>query len=272
MRLFLVVQNEGKQKGMRIPVPGDIFVVGRDPECQLRPASSIISKKHCAFINQGNEYFLEDYKSTNGTILNGQRIEGKVALKSGDNVAIGPLEFSILVEPKPAAQMGDSKSGMVKAMTPPAATAPAAAAAPAASPATRPSGTQPALAPKPTVAPKPAAKPQPAPAPVPAVSATAPTEVMAAATTAAAPTASASKNALDDDIAALLLGGEESSSGSQEVTGEGTTVVDLSKDLTATPPSGNPAIRPATAGKPISSTTDAAKALLEKYMRRPRAT
>ncbi len=255
MRLFLVVQNEGKQKGMRIPVPGEIFVVGRDPECQLRPASSIISKKHCAFINQGDDYFLEDYKSTNGTILNGQRIEGKVALKSGDNVAIGPLEFAILLEVKPAAQASDPKSGVVKAITPPAAAAPAAAA--------RPSAVQPAIAPKP------APKPQAAPVPVPPVSATAPTEVMPAATI-AAPTASASKNALDDDIAALLLGGDDSGPGAPDVTGEGTTVVDLAKDLSATPPSGNPAIRAATAGKPISSTTDAAKALLEKYMRRPR--
>lgn len=259
MRLFLVVQNEGKQKGMRIPVPGEIFVVGRDPECQLRPASSIISKKHCAFINQGKEFFLEDYKSTNGTILNGQRIEGKVALKSGDHVAIGPLEFSILLEPKPVAQAADPKSGVVKAMTPPAAATGAAVGA----------ATKPAVAPA-AVSPKPVAKPVAAPAPVPPVSATAPTEIMPAAAVAAAPTASASKNALDDDIAALLLGGEESSSGSQEVTGEGTTVVDLSKDLSATPPSGNPAVRAATAGKPISSTTDAAKALLEKYMRRPR--
>lgn len=254
MRLFLVVQNEGKQKGMRIPVTGELFLVGRDPECQLRPASSIISKKHCGFSCLGKEFFLEDYKSTNGTLVNGSPIEGKVLLKVDDHVTIGPLDFKVQIEPKPT-----PGSGMMPALTPPA----QASNGPKSGVVAVPSASQSAQ--KNTApAPAPAQAPKAAPQAVPPVSASAaPT---------AAQVATASKNALDDDIAALLLGGDESPSGVQEITGEGTTVVDLSKDLSSTPPSGNPAVKPATAGKPIASTTDAAKALLEKYMRRPRAT
>jgi len=252
MRLFLVVQNEGKQKGMRIPVTGELFLVGRDPECQLRPASSIISKKHCGFSCQGKEFFLEDYKSTNGTLINGSPIEGKVLLKIDDHVTIGPLDFKVLIEPK-----ATPGSGMMPGLTPPAQASSGPKSGVVAVPGGSVAASQPAE--KKTV-PVPAAAPQS----VPPISAAVPQT--------AAQIATASKNALDDDIAALLLGGDESPSGVQEILGEGTTVVDLNKDLSSTPPDGNPAARPITAGKPIASTTDAAKALLEKYMRRPRAT
>lgn len=250
MRLFLVVQNEGKQKGMRIPVTGELFLIGRDPECQLRPASTIISKRHCGFLCSGQEFFLEDYKSTNGTILNGNRVDGKVAIKNGDAVSVGPLDFKILIETIPVAPVpGQSKpvagtapkSGMMKGLVPPG----AAAAKPQAAP-----------TPSAVVASQEVAEPAPA-APVQASRPAAETP---------------SKNALDDDIAALLLGGDDSSGSSPDIAPDSTTVIDMNKDLSETPPSGNPAVRPQTAGKPIASTTDAAKALLEKYMRRPRAT
>ena len=98
MRLFLVVQNEGKQKGMKIHASALPFYIGRDPECHLRPASPIISKKHCGFSQQGAQFYLEDFGSTNGTIFRGERLSGKTLISSGDRVIVGPLEFDVLIE------------------------------------------------------------------------------------------------------------------------------------------------------------------------------
>jgi len=260
MRLFLVVQNEGKQKGMKIPASALPFYIGRDPECHLRPASPIISKKHCGFSQEGAQFYLEDFGSTNGTIFRGERLSGKTLISSGDRVIVGPLEFDVLIETSVEAP---TPAPVSKAPVAPA-SKPAAPAAPAAKP----------VAPAPVVSSAPAkpAAPVAKPSSPPVVPA-----AKAAPAPAAAPVSvsapSAEPNAFDDDIAALLLGGDGAGSG--DIAAEGTTVIDL-MNADSTPASGTPIkpgdSKPANARPPIGNTTEAAKALLEKYMRRPRAT
>ena len=62
MRVQLVVKNAGKQQGMVIPVTVRQFVIGREEGCQLRPASDLISKKHCAILIANQGVFVEDFK------------------------------------------------------------------------------------------------------------------------------------------------------------------------------------------------------------------
>jgi pSer/pThr/pTyr-binding forkhead associated (FHA) protein len=69
------------------------FIIGRDPECHLRPASPLISKKHCAFINLPDKVILKDFGSTNGSFVNEVRVVGEQELKDGDTVKFGPLLF-----------------------------------------------------------------------------------------------------------------------------------------------------------------------------------
>src|SRR4051794_13033478 len=98
MKLSLVVLTPGKQQGQALEVKLAQFVIGRDPQCQLRPASPLISKRHCAFIVRDDKAFLRDFDSTNGTLLNDEPVKGEVELKQDDNVKIGPLHFSIRLE------------------------------------------------------------------------------------------------------------------------------------------------------------------------------
>ena len=50
MKLSLVVMTPGKMEGKAIAITLPQFVIGRDPQCQLRPASPVISKRHCAIL------------------------------------------------------------------------------------------------------------------------------------------------------------------------------------------------------------------------------
>ena len=47
MKLSLLVLTPGKMEGKSIPITIPQFVIGRDPQCNLRPASALISKRHC---------------------------------------------------------------------------------------------------------------------------------------------------------------------------------------------------------------------------------
>jgi pSer/pThr/pTyr-binding forkhead associated (FHA) protein len=97
MKLSLVV-NEGVHKGKIIAIPHKQFLIGRDPQCHLRPASNQISKRHCALLIRGDKAFIRDFESTNGTILNDVPVKGESELKDEDRLLIGPLTFLVRME------------------------------------------------------------------------------------------------------------------------------------------------------------------------------
>src|SRR6476659_4088687 len=98
MKLSLVVMTAGKSKGQAIPVNLPQFIIGRDPQCNLRPASAVISKRHCALLIKEGNVFVRDFNSTNGTLVNDVPVEGETPLKNDDVLKIGPLEFKVVIE------------------------------------------------------------------------------------------------------------------------------------------------------------------------------
>jgi len=98
MKLSLVVVTPGKGEGKVIPIALSPFVIGRDPQCHLRPASPIISKRHCALLMVGGKVTVRDFNSTNGTVVNGRQVEGEVELHDDDRLQVGPLAFRVQLE------------------------------------------------------------------------------------------------------------------------------------------------------------------------------
>jgi pSer/pThr/pTyr-binding forkhead associated (FHA) protein len=97
MKLSLVV-NKGVHKGKIIAIPHKQFLIGRDAQCHLRPASNMISKRHCVLLIRGDKAFVRDFESTNGTILNDVPVKGETELKNEDHLLIGPLSFLVRME------------------------------------------------------------------------------------------------------------------------------------------------------------------------------
>jgi pSer/pThr/pTyr-binding forkhead associated (FHA) protein len=97
MKLRLVVASgSGKDKVVLVSISP--FMIGRDPVCQLRPASELVSNRHCTIWQRGSIASVQDMKSTNGTFVNGERISGERELHGGDRLQIGPLIFDIQIE------------------------------------------------------------------------------------------------------------------------------------------------------------------------------
>ena len=101
MKVNLVVTAAGTNKGKAIPIVGAKFLIGRDPNCNLRPASQSVSKQHCAILIRDGEVYVQDLSSTNGTIVNDIPVQEEQLLKDGDQLKIGPLNFLVEILPSP---------------------------------------------------------------------------------------------------------------------------------------------------------------------------
>ena len=93
----------GKHAGQVIPLNRQKFLIGREQDCQLRPNSELVSRHHCVFTTDEFSVRLRDLGSTNGTLVNDERIQKEVVLQPGDRVLVGSLEFSLKINEVTAA-------------------------------------------------------------------------------------------------------------------------------------------------------------------------
>ncbi len=79
----------GKYQGGEFPlVPGKEILIGRSNDLDMVLAEDMVSRRHARIGFQGDEIFIEDLASTNGTFVNGEKIK-RSRLREGDRVLIG---------------------------------------------------------------------------------------------------------------------------------------------------------------------------------------
>jgi pSer/pThr/pTyr-binding forkhead associated (FHA) protein len=99
MKISLKVLS-GNHEGKLIPIKDEKFFIGRGDDCQLRPKSESVSRRHCALVQKDGRLLLMDLKSRNGTYVNDKQLSHDKAkiLKSGDRLKVGQLEFEVVIE------------------------------------------------------------------------------------------------------------------------------------------------------------------------------
>ncbi|MDA0657576.1 MAG: FHA domain-containing protein [Planctomycetota bacterium] len=101
--MFVKVRiTSGSSTGKELTFRGKQFLVGRADECNLRPQSDTISRRHCLIEISETRASILDLGSRNGTIVNGNRADKPVELHAGDLVCVGALKFQIIECPQPA--------------------------------------------------------------------------------------------------------------------------------------------------------------------------
>ena len=81
-------------RGVQIAVHGPV-IVGRNPGADIVIGASYVSGRHARFTLMGQNLFIEDLGSTNGTYVNGQRIREAIALRNKDVVTIGDVAIRV---------------------------------------------------------------------------------------------------------------------------------------------------------------------------------
>ena len=102
MKVQLVLLNkDGTTKAFDLP--GRVTTIGRRGECDLCIPLMAVSRRHCQLNYDAVSLKIHDLKSTNGTYVNGNRIEtNEVELNAGDRIQIGPVTFVVQMDGKGA--------------------------------------------------------------------------------------------------------------------------------------------------------------------------
>jgi pSer/pThr/pTyr-binding forkhead associated (FHA) protein len=100
-----LIVASGKSAGRSIAIRRDRLLIGRAEECDVRPLSEDVSRRHCEVIVGPADVWVADLGSRNGKFVNGQRIGEKTKLIDGDILRVGVLELKLSCA-DPAAKAG----------------------------------------------------------------------------------------------------------------------------------------------------------------------
>ncbi len=94
---LVVLKGGGLQPGERFDLFGGLSI-GRSTEADVRIEDRFASGIHARLFSRSGGYYVEDMGSTNGTYLNGARLEGESVLGDLDEVRIGDTELRFELE------------------------------------------------------------------------------------------------------------------------------------------------------------------------------
>ncbi len=97
----LNVVGGSRTKKIRLSLP---TIIGRGGDSTVKLPASTVSRQHCEIYEYEGQLAVRDLGSSNGTVVNGHRIDGPTFVGSEDVICVGPLVFQLelLEAAKPA--------------------------------------------------------------------------------------------------------------------------------------------------------------------------
>ena len=91
----LVIRAGGGRVGESFALGGERMTIGRRPDSDVFLDDVTVSRDHALLVRRGEDYYLDDLGSLNGTYVNRRRIESH-RLQDGDEIQIGKYKLSYL--------------------------------------------------------------------------------------------------------------------------------------------------------------------------------
>jgi pSer/pThr/pTyr-binding forkhead associated (FHA) protein/uncharacterized RDD family membrane protein YckC len=83
-----LIVNPTSSARREVPLSRTLMSIGRDPSNDVVLPDAMVSRRHAVIEYRGSQYFLRDCNSSNGSLVNGDRVSERT-LRDGDLVAIG---------------------------------------------------------------------------------------------------------------------------------------------------------------------------------------
>jgi sigma-B regulation protein RsbU (phosphoserine phosphatase) len=85
---------DGPEKGQTRELIGPKTIIGRHPECDIEVTVPAASRHHAQIVSVGDDFFVEDMHSRNGTYLNDEQLRSRTKLSEGDLIRVADSIFS----------------------------------------------------------------------------------------------------------------------------------------------------------------------------------
>lgn len=80
---------DGPNAGQSVPLGTEPILLGRGTDAAIRLDDDYVSTRHARFATNGEQWFVEDLGSTNGTFIDKQRVTSPVPIAIGTSVRLG---------------------------------------------------------------------------------------------------------------------------------------------------------------------------------------
>jgi pSer/pThr/pTyr-binding forkhead associated (FHA) protein len=93
--MWVLATEEGAEFPFTFRIlPGNIKTVGRATRADFIVDAPLVSRLHCRLTAGASEVEVVDLESTNGTYVNGKRVE-RASLRGGDKLGVGRVELTV---------------------------------------------------------------------------------------------------------------------------------------------------------------------------------
>ena len=90
-----VAITEGANAGETIPLDGAPLLIGRGADAAIRLDDDYVSTRHARIASSGDQWFIEDLGSTNGTYIGSSRLTQPTTITLGTAIRIGKTTLEL---------------------------------------------------------------------------------------------------------------------------------------------------------------------------------
>lgn len=96
---LIMFREDGSRRDF--PLAEGTTVIGRNEESGIRIPLAIVSRRHAEIDVDEDGAVLKDLGGANGTYLNNRKVEDEEDLEGGDQIMIGPVVFTVVIDGDP---------------------------------------------------------------------------------------------------------------------------------------------------------------------------
>lgn len=93
----LVIRAGGGRVGESFALSGERMTIGRRPDSDIFLDDVTVSRDHALLVKRGDDYYLDDLGSLNGTYVNRHRIDSQ-RLEDADELQVGKFKLAFLTQ------------------------------------------------------------------------------------------------------------------------------------------------------------------------------
>jgi predicted component of type VI protein secretion system len=85
----------GRSASTTLKLADGVTSIGRHDDCLIRIKSAQVSRRHCEVFEVSDKLTIRDLGSSNGTFVNGKKVDGQQVLKPGDELTVGAVTLRV---------------------------------------------------------------------------------------------------------------------------------------------------------------------------------